>query len=72
MSSVAVAFAVLGAGGTPAGLGVVFAANIVPMIAFTLGGGAIADRLGRRPVMLAADAVRCAAQGVLAASLYLG
>jgi MFS family permease len=72
MSSVAIAFAVLGAGGTATGLGVVFTANIVPMIAFTLGGGAIADRLGRRPVMLAADAARCAAQGVLAASLYLG
>ena len=72
MSSVAIAFAVLGAGGTPTGLGVVFAANIAAMIAFTLGGGAIADRLGRRPVMLAADAVRCAAQGVLAGSLYLG
>jgi MFS family permease len=72
MSSVAIAFAVLGASGTPSGLGVVFAANIVPMIAFTLGGGAIADRLGRRPVMLAADAVRCAAQGGLAVSLYLG
>ena len=42
------------------------------MIAFTLGGGAIADRLGRRPVMLAADAVRCAAQGALAVALYLG
>jgi hypothetical protein len=72
MSSVAIAFAVLGAGGTATGLGIVFAANIAAMIAFTLGGGAIADRLGRRPVMLAADAARCAAQGVLAASLYLG
>jgi hypothetical protein len=70
MSSVAIAFAVLGDGGTPTALGVVFAANIVPMIAFTLGGGAIADRLGRRPVMLGADAARCAAQGVLAAGLY--
>ena len=71
MSSVAIAFAVLGNGGTPAGLGVVFAANIVPMIAFTLGGGALADRLGRRPVMLAADVARCAAQGALAVALYL-
>ena len=71
MSSVAIAFAVLGNGGTPTGLGVVLAANIVPMIAFTLGGGALADRLGRRPVMVAADAARCAAQGVLAAALYL-
>jgi MFS family permease len=72
MSSVAIAFAVLGNGGTPTDLGVVFAANIVPMIAFMLGAGAIADRLGRRPVMLAADVARCAAQGVLAAALQAG
>jgi hypothetical protein len=72
MSSVAIAFAVLGNGGTASDLGVVLAANIVPMIAFMLGGGAIADRLGRRPVMLAADVGRCAAQGVLAAALQLG
>ncbi len=72
MSSVAIAFAVLGGGGTASGLGIVFTANIVPLIAFTLGGGAIADRLGRRPVMLAADVARCAAQGALAVSLYLG
>src|SRR5215469_17478651 len=66
MSAVAIAFAVLGNGGTATGLGVVLAAKIIPMIAFTLGGGALADRLGRRPVMLAADAARCGAQGVLA------
>ena len=72
LSSVAIAFAVLSNGGTPTGLGVVFAANIVPMVAFMPGGGALADRLGRRPVMLAADGGRCAAQGVLAAALYLG
>jgi hypothetical protein len=72
MSSVAIAFAVLGSGGTATDLGVVSAANIVPMIAFMLGGGAIADRLGRRPVMLAADVARCAAQGVLAATLLVG
>ena len=71
MSSVAIAFAVLGNGGTPTGLGVILAANIVPMIAFTLGGGAIADRLGRRPVMLGADVTRCAAQDALAIALYL-
>jgi Major Facilitator Superfamily len=72
MSSVAIAFAVLGSGGTTTGLGVVFAANILPMVAFMLGGGALADRLGRRPVMLAADVARCAAQAVLAAALSLG
>ena len=72
MSSVAIAFAVLGSGGTPTDLGVVFAANIVPMVAFMLGGGALADRLGRRPVMLTADVARCLAQGVLATALFLG
>jgi hypothetical protein len=72
LSSVAIAFAVLGNGGTPTALGIVFAANIVPMVALMLGGGTLADRLGRRPVMLAADVTRCAAQGVLAAALYLG
>ena len=69
MSSVAIAFAVLGNGGTATGLGLVFAANIVPMVAFMLFGGALADRLGRRRVMLAADLVRGAAQAVLAAAL---
>jgi hypothetical protein len=72
MSSVVLAFAVLGNGGTATGLGVVLAASIVAMIVFMLGGGALADRLGRRRVMLAADVARCAAQGVLAAALQLG
>jgi Transmembrane secretion effector len=72
MSSVAIAFAVLDSGGTPADLGIVFTANIVPMVAFLLGGGVLADRLGLRPVMLAADVGRCAAQGALAAVLFLG
>ena len=72
MSAVAIAFAVLASGGTATSLGVVFAANIVPMVAFMLGGGVLADRLGRRPVMLTADAARCAAQGALAVTLFLG
>ena len=72
MSAVAIAFAYLGTGGTATGLGVVFTANIVPMVVFLLVGGALADRLGRRLVMLAADLVRCAAQGTLAASLAFG
>src|SRR5215472_4855478 len=55
MSSVAIAFAVLGDGGTPTELGIVSAANIAAVVAFTLGGGALADRLGRRRVMLSAD-----------------
>jgi MFS family permease len=72
MSSVAIAFAVLESGGTPTELGIVFTGNIVPMVAFMLGGGVIADRIGRRPVMLTADAARFLAQGTLAATLFLG
>ncbi len=70
MSRVAVVFAVLGSGGTATGLGYVAAAQIVPQVAFVLGGGVLADRLGRRPVMLGADALRCAAQAALAAALF--
>ena len=39
---------------------------------FLLGGGVIADRLGRRPVMLGADPARCGAQGTLAATVFPG
>lgn len=71
MSTVAIAFAVLDSGGSATDLGIVFTGNIVPMVAFMLGGGVIADRLGRRPVMLTADVARCLAQGALAAVLFL-
>jgi MFS family permease len=50
MSSVAVTFAVLGSGVSADGLGVVMAAGILPQVAFVLGGGVLADRIGRRPV----------------------
>jgi MFS family permease len=72
MSSLAVSFAVLDNGGTASELGVVLAAGIVPQVLFMLGGGVIADRLGRRPVMLGADAARCGAQAALAAAVLAG
>jgi predicted MFS family arabinose efflux permease len=72
MSVVAVAFAVLDSGGTEADLGYVFAAGIVPQVIFMLGGGVIADRFGRRRVMLTADAARCCAQAAFAAVVFLG
>jgi len=72
MSSVAIAFAVLGSGGTATELGLVFVAGIVPQVALMLGGGLAADRLGSRRVMLAADAARCCAQAGLAAAVLLG
>jgi MFS family permease len=72
MSAVALTFAVLDSGGTPTDLGYVFAAEVVPQVLFMLGGGVVADRLGRRPVMLAADGMRLAAQASLAAALFAG
>ena len=69
MSAVAVAFAVLDDGGSPTDLGYVMAALILPQVLLVLGGGVLADRTGRRPVMLTADAVSCAAQAALAATL---
>lgn len=71
MSPVALTFAVLRSGGSTTGLGIVFAASVVPQVLFMLGGGVIADRLGRRKVMLGADAVRLAAQGTLAGLLFV-
>src|SRR5215472_8574537 len=72
MSGVALVFAVLGSGGTATDLGYVQAARIVPQVVFVLGAGVLADRLGRRPVMLGADTLRGCAQAALAAALFLG
>jgi hypothetical protein len=72
MSEIALTFAVLDSGGTPADLGYVFAASVVPQVLFMLGGGVLADRVGRRPVMLSTDAARFAVQATLAAVLFAG
>ena len=55
----------------PAALSIVGIGMTVPTIAFLLPGGVVTDRLDRRRVMLAADAVRAAAVAGLAA-LALG
>ncbi|MFF1906282.1 MFS transporter [Kitasatospora sp. NPDC058218] len=72
MAPVAVAFAVLGAGGGGSGLGWVMAARILPIVLVMLVGGVVADRLGSRRVMLAADVLRCGVQAVFAAVLMSG
>jgi hypothetical protein len=72
MSGVAVVFAVLDSGGTATDLGYVAAARIVSYVAVVLGAGVLADRFGRRPVMLGADALRCCAQAGLAVALFAG
>jgi len=72
MSTVAIAWAVLDNGGSATGLGFVFAANVVSQVLTLPFAGAIADRLGRRRVMISADSLRCAAQASLALALFTG
>jgi len=69
---VALAFAVLGVGGSAADLGLVFAAFALPRVIFTLAGGVWSDRLPRQRVMVACDLVRAAGQAVVAPLLITG
>jgi MFS family permease len=56
----------------PTALGIVLAAESIPLVAFVLAGGVWADRLPRQIVMLASDAVRFAVQAILAVLLLTG
>jgi MFS family permease len=72
MVVVALAFAVLELGGSASEVGLVLAASWVPAVASVLVGGVVADRISRRTVMVAADAVRVGSQGAMAALLITG
>jgi MFS family permease len=70
---VALAFAVLDdLDGTPAQLGIVLAAQTVPMAVLILASGVWADRLNRRNVMIVSDLGRAAVQATLAILLISG
>ena len=69
---VALAFAVLEVGGSTSEVGLVLAAGTLPLVATVLVGGVVADRVSRRAVMVAADLVRIASQGAMAALLIAG
>ncbi|HEX8854582.1 MAG TPA: MFS transporter [Thermoleophilaceae bacterium] len=71
MVPVALAFAVLDRTGSVSGLGLVLAAQALPLALLLLAGGVFADRLPRRSVMLVADLVRCGAQAATAALVLL-
>jgi len=71
ITPVAIAFAVL-AIGTATDLGVVLAAGAIPFALLSIVSGVVADRAGRREVMLAADVVRAAVQATTAALLLTG
>jgi MFS family permease len=72
MAVVALAFAVLEIGGSASDVGLVLAAGAFPLVATVLAGGVVADRASRRAVMVAADLMRVASQGLLAALLLAG
>lgn len=69
---VALAFAVLDLTGSATDLGVVLACRTVALLGSLLAGGVVADRLGRRGVMVAADVVRLAGQGAIGILLVTG
>ncbi|MEV8533320.1 MFS transporter [Streptomyces sp. NPDC051211] len=69
---IAAAFAVLEAGGSGGDVGLVAAARTLPLVLFLLVGGALADRLPRHRVMVAANALNFLSQGAFAALVLLG
>lgn len=69
---VAAAFAVLEAGGDAGDVGLVAAARTLPLVLFLLIGGAVADRLPRHHVMVAANAVNCLSQAAFAVLVLAG
>jgi len=72
MVRVALPFAVLAVGGSASAIGLVLAAQMLPLVACLLAGGVIADRTSPRAVMVAADLARVASQGAIAALLITG
>lgn len=69
---IAAAFAVLESGGSGTDVGLVAAARTAPLVVFLLIGGAIADRIPRNRVMVAANVLNAAAQAVFAALVISG
>lgn len=69
---IAAAFAVLESGGDGGDVGLVAAARTLPLVLFLLIGGAIADRVPRHRVMVAANALNCVSQAAFAALVLAG
>ncbi|WP_328869868.1 MFS transporter [Streptomyces sp. NBC_00287] len=69
---IAAAFAVLEAGGDGGDVGLVAAARTLPLVLFLLIGGAVADRLPRHRVMVAANALNCLSQAAFAVLVLTG
>jgi MFS family permease len=72
MTTVALSLAVLQTSGRATDLGVVLAANMLPMLVLLLAGGVLADRVSRRLLLIAANLVSGAAIAAVAAVLLTG
>lgn len=68
---VALTFAVLDLTASATDLGIVLGARTLALVASLLLGGVVADRVGRRTVMIAADLVRLVTQGAIGLLLVL-
>ncbi|MFD7320254.1 MFS transporter [Streptomyces sp. NPDC059875] len=69
---IAAAFAVMHSGGDAGDVGLVAAARTLPLVLFLLIGGAVADRIPRHRVMVAANALNFVSQGVFALLVLTG
>ncbi|MFD9372527.1 MFS transporter [Streptomyces sp. NPDC060020] len=69
---IAATFAVMEAGGSSGDIGLVAAARTLPLVLFLLIGGAVADRLPRHRVMVAANALNCLSQAAFALLVLTG
>ncbi|MFE6099487.1 MFS transporter [Streptomyces laurentii] len=69
---IAAAFAVIQSGGDGGDVGLVAMARTLPLVLFLLIGGAIADRVPRHRVMVAANALNCVSQAVFAVLVLTG
>ena len=72
MAPVAIAFAVLGLGGSATDLGIVFAAHSLLLIVLVLAAGVVGDRISPRLSMLGADALCVLSMGAMAALVLSG
>lgn len=72
MTTTALALAVLQASRNPTDLGIVLAANLVPMLALLLIGGGIADRVSRRKLLIVSNMVSGIAMAGMAATFIAG
>lgn len=69
MTTVALSLAVLQASGSASDLGIVLAADMVPTLVLLLLGGAVADRMSRRVLLISANLASGSLMGAMAATL---